>query len=95
MVNKIFELLIFWSYCIVCRGPHTYWIKNGTVSSNADGYVNTIHYEDAARAALATLIKGVAGKCYVVWYVMFFTECVVWVAGKCYVMWYVLFLPCV
>ena len=28
------------------RGPHTYWIKNGTVGSNADGLVNTLQYDD-------------------------------------------------
>lgn len=40
------------------RGPHTFWLKNGTVSSNADGLVNTLHYDDAARVAVATCLYG-------------------------------------
>ena len=37
------------------RGPHTYWLKNGTVDGNADGIVNMLHYEDAATAVIAAL----------------------------------------
>lgn len=40
------------------RGPHTFWLRNGTVSSNADGLVNTLHYEDAASVAIATCLYG-------------------------------------
>ena len=40
------------------RGPHTMWLKNGTVTSNADGLVNTLHYEDAAKVAIATCLYG-------------------------------------
>ena len=40
------------------RGPHTFWLKNGTVTSNADGLVNTLHYDDAARVAVAACLYG-------------------------------------
>jgi hypothetical protein len=40
------------------RGPHTFWLKNGTCTSNADGLVNTLHYEDAARVAIAACLYG-------------------------------------
>jgi hypothetical protein len=40
------------------RGPHTFWLKNGTVSASADGLVNMLHYEDAASAAIATCLGG-------------------------------------
>jgi hypothetical protein len=40
------------------RGPHTFWLKNGTVDSNADGLVNMLHYEDAGSAAIAALLRG-------------------------------------
>ena len=46
------------------RGPHTFWLKNGTVNSNADGLVNMLHYEDGASAAIATMLRGVAGTVY-------------------------------
>ena len=46
------------------RGPHTFWLKNGTVDSNADGLVNMLHYEDAASAAVAALLRGVASTVY-------------------------------
>ena len=46
------------------RGPHTFWLKNGTVDSNADGLVNMLHYEDAASAAVATLLRGVESTVY-------------------------------
>jgi hypothetical protein len=41
------------------RGPHTFWLKNGTVTSNADGLVNMLHYEDAATAAIAAVLNGI------------------------------------
>lgn len=44
------------------RGPHTYWLrlaKEGKViETNADGFVNLIHYEDAASIAIAALASG-------------------------------------
>lgn len=40
------------------RGPHTFWINSGSVASNADGLVNTLHYEDAAQVAIATCLYG-------------------------------------
>jgi hypothetical protein len=40
------------------RGPHTFWLKNGTVSSNADGLINCLHYEDAAKIAVTTCLNG-------------------------------------
>lgn len=46
------------------RGPHTMWLRNGTVSSNADGLVNMLHYEDAASVAVAALLRGAAGTAY-------------------------------
>lgn len=46
------------------RGPHTFWLKNGTVNANADGLVNMLHYEDAASAAVSALLRGAAGTAY-------------------------------
>ena len=46
------------------RGPHTFWLKNGTVNSNPDGIVNMLHYEDAASAAIAAVLRGAAGTAY-------------------------------
>jgi len=40
------------------RGPHSYWLRNGTVDSNADGVVNMLHYEDAASVIIAALKSG-------------------------------------
>jgi hypothetical protein len=41
------------------RGPHTYWMNQAKagqmIESNSDGYVNMIHYEDAASIVLAAL----------------------------------------
>jgi len=48
------------------RGPHTYWLKAGEVSSNADGIVNMLHYEDAAAAAIAAIKCNERGKVYLV-----------------------------
>ena len=46
------------------RGPHTFWIKNGEVDSNADGMVNLLHYEDAADVCVEALINGKPGSTY-------------------------------
>ena len=46
------------------RGPHTFWIKNGEVDSNADGMVNLLHYEDAADVCVEALISGKPGSTY-------------------------------
>jgi len=44
------------------RGPHTYWMqqaaKQETIATNAKGYINLIHYEDAAELCLAVLAAG-------------------------------------
>ena len=44
------------------RGAHTYWFKQAkegkVIETNSNGLVNLIHYEDAARAVLATLDAG-------------------------------------
>ena len=53
------------------RGPHTFWIKNGTVSTNADGYVNTLHYDDAAKVAIAACLYG---KVTLLFYADFFCQ---------------------
>ena len=45
------------------RGPHTYWLKNGTVQGSGDIYINMLHYEDAAAAAIAALLHGI-GRIY-------------------------------
>jgi len=37
------------------RGPHTFWLRNGSVDANADGFINMLHYEDAAEACVAAL----------------------------------------
>ena len=48
------------------RGPHTFWINSGSVASNADGLVNTLHYEDAAQVAIATCLYGECVRVYFV-----------------------------
>ena len=60
-VYPLYSLLFF-----LCRdrGPHTFWLKNGTVNSNPDGIVNMLHYEDAASAAIAAVLRGAAGTAY-------------------------------
>lgn len=40
------------------RGPHTFWLRNGTVDAPATGTLNMLHYEDAAGVAVAAAIKG-------------------------------------
>jgi hypothetical protein len=39
------------------RGPHTFWLARGEVGAPQDGIINLLHYEDAARAAMAGLLK--------------------------------------
>jgi hypothetical protein len=48
------------------RGPHTFWLKSktGLVDSPANGYINTLHYEDAAEASIAALLRGEPGEVY-------------------------------
>jgi hypothetical protein len=46
------------------RGPHAFWLKTGKVSSNPDGVLNMLHYEDAARAALAVIAASQHGKVF-------------------------------
>jgi len=43
------------------RGPHSYWLRAGSVEGNEDGRVNMLHYEDAASACVAALVAGVKG----------------------------------
>lgn len=40
------------------RGPHTFWLRNGTVDANADGLINMLHYADAAGASIAAALRG-------------------------------------
>ena len=44
-------LFVYVSY----RGPHTYWLKNGTIAGSPDTCINMLHYEDAASATIACL----------------------------------------
>ena len=46
-------------------GPHSFWVRQGELKGSADGVINMIHYEDAARFVVAMLQKGaeVRGKC--------------------------------
>jgi len=46
------------------RGPHTFWLKNGTVDAAATGCINMLHYEDAASVAIAALEKAAPGGIY-------------------------------
>lgn len=46
------------------RGPHTFWLKNGTVDAAATGCINMLHYEDAAGVAVAALEKASPGEVY-------------------------------
>lgn len=43
------------------RGPHTYWLKSGSVDGNEDGRLNMLHYEDAAAACVSALQARVSG----------------------------------
>jgi transposase-like protein len=44
------------------RGAHTYWLQQTaqgkTIETNANGVLNLIHYEDAARFVVAALEAG-------------------------------------
>lgn len=46
------------------RGPHSYWLRNGTVDSNADGVVNMLHYEDAASVIIAAIKSDLRNQIY-------------------------------
>jgi len=46
------------------RGPHTFWMKNGTVDAAADGLINMLHYSDAASVSIAALLSGDPGGIY-------------------------------
>lgn len=46
------------------RGPHTMWLRNGTVDAAADGIINLLHYSDASNVALAALLRGSPGSIY-------------------------------
>lgn len=52
------------------RGAHNYWITSGKdVQGRADGMINQVHYDDAARAVLAGLLAGasvVNGKVFLI-----------------------------
>lgn len=57
------------------RGPHTYWIKlakeGKVIESNADGFVNMIHYDDAASIVITAVESG---KTYDFKYLMICTQ---------------------
>jgi len=36
-------------------GPHSYWLRTGTIRGRPDGRINMIHYEDAASLCVAAL----------------------------------------
>ena len=41
------------------RGPHNFWLTSGKgVSGGANGLINMLHYDDAARACLAAVKAG-------------------------------------
>jgi hypothetical protein len=41
------------------RGPHTFWLQNGTIQGSPDVCINMLHYEDAAVVSIAALEKGI------------------------------------
>lgn len=43
------------------RGPHSYWMTLKTIDSPADGLINMVHYEDAAKAVVLAALYN-AGK---------------------------------
>jgi len=43
------------------RGPHSFWLKAGSVDGNEDGRLNMLHYEDAAGACMAVLLSKLKG----------------------------------
>lgn len=46
------------------RGPHTFWLKRGSVEADPDGLVNMLHYEDAASVCLAAIRSSLRGQVY-------------------------------
>jgi nucleoside-diphosphate-sugar epimerase len=46
------------------RGAHNAYLNTTEVKGRADGFINQIHYEDAASAAVAALLRGAAGEIY-------------------------------
>lgn len=50
-------------YCLG-RGPHRYYETTPESPSRGDGFINLIHYEDAASLCLAILQRGKAGFAY-------------------------------
>eukprot|EP00850_Spirogloea_muscicola_P002785 SM000011S18963 [mRNA] locus=s11:167333:169836:+ [translate_table: standard] len=46
------------------RGPHTFWLKKGSVDSRPDHLLNLIHYEDAASLCVAILSSDARGKVF-------------------------------
>lgn len=47
------------------RGAHNAYLNMAEVKGRADGLINQIHYEDAACAVVAALLRGAAGEVYV------------------------------
>mmetsp|Transcript_64550 Transcript_64550/g.203747 ORF Transcript_64550/g.203747 Transcript_64550/m.203747 type:complete len:193 (+) Transcript_64550:718-1296(+) len=46
------------------RGAHMYFLKVPEVKASPDGYLNLIHYEDAASLAMAAALRGERGGVY-------------------------------
>lgn len=44
------------------RGAHSYWLRHGKAGGPADGLINLVSYDDAARAVLAALERRVRGE---------------------------------
>ena len=42
------------------RGPHYYWLErgDGTIKGDEGGFLNLLHYDDAAGSCMAALAKG-------------------------------------
>lgn len=43
------------------RGPHSFWLRQGSVEGNSEGTLNMLHYEDAASACIRALLTEVPG----------------------------------
>ncbi|KAK9664273.1 hypothetical protein RND81_14G030300 [Saponaria officinalis] len=46
------------------RGPHWYWLNQGTSELRPDHILNLIHYEDAASLAMSILRKNIRGRVF-------------------------------
>jgi nucleoside-diphosphate-sugar epimerase len=46
------------------RGAHNFWLSQTEVQQRGDGLINQVHYQDAATAAVAALLRGAAGATY-------------------------------